>query len=201
MKRTTPRVKRGVNRPLDSKKEIEVLNEHGGIVKYHDGVPDLVYRMIRLGMTIAEVANNIQVNISTLQTWMNRYPEVRKAYDEGRWESLLVIEESLYRKAKGYEYEETKEYSGTDSLGRPWSRTVTTTKRVEPDTTALIYYTKNRYPERWRDAWHVTGGGTNMTQVNINNTLNLDSLSDKEREMVASVAMSQIESMNGFTAE
>ena len=173
----------------------------GRTVKYTEETPDLVYRMVRLGLTIAQVAANLKITERTLTNWMQNREDVRKAYEDGRWESILIIEESLWRKANGYEYEEVKEYSGIDSIGRPWSRTVSTLKRVEPDTTALIYYSKNRYPERWRDTWHVQGaGGTNVTQVNIN-TMNLDILSPQEREMVASVAMTQIEDMDGIVTE
>ena len=181
-----------MKRPLGSTMEIEVLTEKGGAPSlYTEEIPDLCYRMFRLGFTIAQVAANLGVNESTLALWMRSRDEVRKAYDDGRWESLLTVEESLWRRANGYEYEETKIYSGVDSLGRDWQRQVTTLKRVEPDTTALIYYTKNRYPERWRDTWNI-GQGQNLTQVNITNTLNLDTLSEEDKKLVARMAMARI---------
>ena len=201
MRRTDPRVEKSPPRPLGSSRDIQIIQGRGGTpTKYTPEVPDLVYRMVRLGMTIAQTAQHLQVGESTLENWMTHRREVREAYDQGRWESILVVEESLLRRAKGYEYDEVKHYSGVDALGREWSRTVECVKRVESDTTAAIYYTKNRCPERWRDVWNV-GQGTNLTQVNINNTLSLDTLSQEDRELVARVSMSRIIGENDIIGE
>lgn len=57
------------------------------------------------------------------------------------------VEKSLLQRALGYSYEETSEkYEG----GVMTERKVTK-KHVAPDTTAQIFWLKNRKPEQWRD--------------------------------------------------
>lgn len=57
------------------------------------------------------------------------------------------VEKSLLQRALGYSYEETsKKYEG----GVMTERKVTK-KHVPPDTTAQIFWLKNRKPEQWRD--------------------------------------------------
>jgi len=79
MERIKPKeIRRGLNRPLDTKREIQVLQERPGpVTKYHEDVPELVYRMTRLGMTIAQVAANLKINERTLSNWMQHRKEVR----------------------------------------------------------------------------------------------------------------------------
>lgn len=57
------------------------------------------------------------------------------------------VEEALLLRALGYEYQETR---------REWSektgeKTITTTHHVGPDVRALIFWLKNRQPERWQE--------------------------------------------------
>lgn len=57
------------------------------------------------------------------------------------------VEKSLLQRALGYSYEETSEkYEG----GVMTERKVTK-KHVASDTTAQIFWLKNRKPEQWRD--------------------------------------------------
>ena len=63
----------------------------------------------------------------------------------------LQVENALLKRALGYEYEEVKEKY---ELGDLTERTVTK-KQVIPDTTAQIFWLKNRKPEKWRDKQEV----------------------------------------------
>jgi hypothetical protein len=63
----------------------------------------------------------------------------------------------LYQKAIGYSYDAVKiflPYGSTTPIYAPYI------EHVPPDTTAAIFWLKNRNPTQWRDAWqleHVTG--------------------------------------------
>ena len=57
------------------------------------------------------------------------------------------VENMLYKRATGYEYDEVKEEYEDGVLTK---RTVTK-KTVVPDTSAQIFWLKNRKPTEWRD--------------------------------------------------
>lgn len=62
-------------------------------------------------------------------------------------EYSIQVENALLKRALGYEYmEERVEISEKD--GR---KVIQTTKTVPPDTTAQIFWLKNRRPDKWRD--------------------------------------------------
>ena len=57
------------------------------------------------------------------------------------------VENMLYKRAMGYEYDEVKEEY---EMGVLTKRTITK-KTVVPDTSAQIFWLKNRKPTEWRD--------------------------------------------------
>jgi hypothetical protein len=194
MERTTPikpyATEASPKRPLA---QVEVINFRQTPSKYTKDMPLRMYTMACLGLTVEQMANSTGVGFSTIKSWITNRKEVRTQYERGRLEHDFKMEMALKRKAEGYEYEETKKYSGVDSLGRPWSREVTQTIRVEPDTPALKYWLSNRQPERWRESYnHGTSGSTN---VQINN-INMENFSIEEKKLARSMAIKQLEGMN-----
>lgn len=77
-------------------------------------------------------------------------PDVSEALAQGQLLSLMRVENALFRRAIGFEYEETSEETGIDAEGREWSKEKTTTKFVPPDTQAALAFLYNRAPERWK---------------------------------------------------
>ena len=191
MTRTTPHtVETSPKRPLQ---EVEVVNFRKTPSKYTQDMPMRIFTMATLGLTVEQMADSTGVSLSTIKHWIQNRQEVRAEYERGRYEHDYKVEMALKRKAEGYEYEETKHYSGVDSLGRAWSRSVTQTIRVEPDTPALKYWLSNRQPGRWRESYnHGTSGTTN---VQVNN-INMDSFSAEEKKLARSMAIKQLEGMN-----
>jgi hypothetical protein len=75
----------------------------------------------------------------------------------GKKEADARVERSLYQKAVGYSYDAVKLFM---PAGAKKPVTVPYVEHVPPDTTAGIFWLKNRDPQHWRDAWqieHVTG--------------------------------------------
>ena len=63
-----------------------------------------------------------------------------------------MVVESLYARACGNAKRVTKkERDVLDSDGRKVTLTEVTEETLPPDTTAMIYWLKNRQPELWRD--------------------------------------------------
>ena len=168
MERTTPKPKetRGPSRDLEP---VKVMTFARTPSKYTDRIPHQIFTMATLGLTQVQMADSLGVAHTTVHNWLQNRQECRQAYDEGKESADFDVELALRRKAMGYEYERTKTYTGVDSIGRPWSRTVTETVRVEGDVTAQKYWLANRQPERWRE----TSAGNQGTNIQVNN-INMD---------------------------
>lgn len=101
----------------------------------------------RDGLTDEQIAENIGITATTLYEWKNRFPEISEALKKGKEVVDIRVENALLKRALGYEYtEERIEISDKD--GR---KVIQTVKTVLPDTTAQIFWLKNRRPDKWRD--------------------------------------------------
>lgn len=101
----------------------------------------------RDGLTDEQLAEKMGINPATLYDWKNKHPEISEALKKGKEIVDIQVENALLKRALGYEYmEERVEISEKD--GR---KVIQTTKTVPPDTTAQIFWLKNRRPDKWRD--------------------------------------------------
>jgi hypothetical protein len=183
--------------PRQALKEVEVVNFRKTPSKYTADMPHRIFTMACLGLTVEQMADSTGVGVSTLKHWITNRQEVRESYERGRYDHDFGMEMVLRQKAMGYEYEETKHYSGVDSLGREWSRSVTQTVKVPPDTTALIFWHKNRNPARWKDSYNHQNTSTN---VQVNN-INMDLFDADEKKLLRSMAIKQLASTNVIDTE
>ena len=119
----------------------------GAPTKYNPDVHvQLARGLARCGYTMAEMAHEMGVGERTLYKWRTEHPELLHALNEGRALADSVIEDSLFNRAKGYRKRTVRKRKG------PQGVTVEETlEDVPPDTTACIYWLKNRKPEQWRD--------------------------------------------------
>lgn len=101
----------------------------------------------RDGLTDEQIAHNMGITPSTLYAWKEKYSEISEALKKGKEIVDIEVENALLKRAKGFEYTETKiEESKKDG------RKVTLIKRfVPPETAAAIFWLKNRKPEQWRE--------------------------------------------------
>lgn len=100
----------------------------------------------RQGLTDEQIANNCQITASTLYEWKKRFPEIFEALKKGKEIVDVEVENALLKRALGYSYTEVMTEESTDGTKRR-----ETVKFVPPDTTAQIFWLKNRRPEFWRD--------------------------------------------------
>lgn len=97
----------------------------------------------RDGLTDEQIANNIGIKRTTLYDWLNKYSDISDALKRGKEVVDIQVENALLKRALGYSYDEvTYEYG---------EETKRVTKEVQPDTTAQIFWLKNRKPDVWRD--------------------------------------------------
>jgi DNA-binding XRE family transcriptional regulator len=101
----------------------------------------------RDGLTEEQIAKNMGVSTKTLYNWKEKFLPVLHALKRGKEVIDRQVENALLKRALGYEYDEvTQELFEGELLV---SKVVT--KQVHPDTTAQIFWLKNRKPEQWRD--------------------------------------------------
>lgn len=105
----------------------------------------------RNGLTDEQIAHNMGIAYSTLRVWKEKYPALSAALKKGKEVTVLEVENALLKRALGYSYIETRREVDADGK----KKVVRTEKQVLPDTTAQIFYLKNRCPERWRDRQNI----------------------------------------------
>lgn len=121
----------------------------------------------RDGLVDKQIAQNIGVSERTLTRWKEEHPSIMSALKRGKEVVDRQVENALLKRALGYQYDEvTKEQSWNEREER-YELTVTkiVTKEVQPDTTAQIFWLKNRKPTEWRDKQDVEHSGN----MNVNN--------------------------------
>lgn len=93
--------------------------------KYEEWLTDegltLLEGWARQGQLDVDIARHIGINVATLYGWKNRFPEVNEALKKGKEVIDFEVENALLNKALG------------------------------GDTTAMIFWLKNRMPKHWRD--------------------------------------------------
>ena len=129
--------------------------------------PRTALAFARKGATNPEIAGVLGVSHETLNQWCKKYPELSDALKCGKAEADSKVETSLYQRAIGYEYIERKEFISPSGQ----KRFEISYKFIPPDTTAQIFWLKNRRPDEWRDKQQqeITGkdGGPIEHQINV----------------------------------
>ena len=107
------------------------------------------------GLTDTEIAKSMGIRRETLSVWKQKHPNISNAIKSGRLMACEAIENALFRRATGMELTETvEEFDGAIVDGKPANGSIkkrTTTRQVPPDTGAIIFYLKNRMPDRYAD--------------------------------------------------
>lgn len=107
----------------------------------------------RDGLTDVQIAENMGIVPSTLYEWKKQHSDISESLKRGKEVIDREVENSLLKRALGYKYKETtRELITNKETG--YSELVVTKvveKEVIPDTTAQIFWLKNRKPSVWRD--------------------------------------------------
>lgn len=112
----------------------------------------------RDGLTDEQIAHNIGIRRETLYDWKKKYPNITNVLKQGKEVVDRQVENALYRTAIGFEYEE--ETVTNDGM------IVTTKKYSKPNTTAQIFWLKNRKPHEWRDKQEIENTNRNI-EINV----------------------------------
>lgn len=119
-------------------------------------------KLCALGATDAQLADFFEVAVSTINLWKSQHPEFSEAIKVPKGQADDRVEQSLYRRAMGYEHDETDIRVVQGAIVATPIR-----KHYPPDTTAAIFWLKNRRPEQWREmkAVELTGADGGPVRV------------------------------------
>lgn len=114
----------------------------------------------RDGLTLADIAKNMGISRDTLNEWSKKYPDISDTLKKSKEVADIIIENALYEKARGsrtlvkkpiklkkIQYNDSgKKIKEEEYIGYGMEEVVT-----PPDTTAAIFWLKNRKPDVWKD--------------------------------------------------
>lgn len=107
---------------------------------------DLARKFCKLGATDKDLAEALEVTEKTINLWKEKYPEFLQSIKEGKAQADAEVASKLFHRATGYEHPED------DIRAINGEIVITPTiKHYAPDTTAAIFWLKNRRPDLWRD--------------------------------------------------
>lgn len=114
----------------------------------------LIEAWCRDGLTDEQIYTNLKISHDSFYTYKKDHPEFSDTLKRGKEEIDVMVENALLKAALGYEYEEeTATKEGIETLR----------KVAHPNTTALIFWLKNRKSKEWRDKQEVEhSGGLNF---------------------------------------
>lgn len=121
--------------------------------KYHEWLQEdnliRIESWARMGLTNEQIAKNIGVNADTFYTWLKKYPEISESIKKGKAPIDFEVENALFKRAIGYEYEEIETII-EEIDGKQRKRIKKIKKVALPETSAMIFWLKNRKPKEWR---------------------------------------------------
>jgi len=103
-------------------------------------------KLCRLGATDAQLADFFEVAVSTVALWKVEHQAFSDALKIPKAEADDKVVQSLYRRATGFEHDEVDIRVIEGQIVKTELRKV-----YPPDTTACIFWLKNRQQEQWRD--------------------------------------------------
>ena len=132
----------------------------GQPTSYKPEYAEQAFKLCLLGATDAEMASFFDVSESTINNWKVAHPEFLESIRRGKAEADANVASSLYQRALGYSHPED------DIRVADGAIVITPTiKHYPPDTTAGIFWLKNRAPNKWREKTEITGADGGPLQM------------------------------------
>lgn len=111
--------------------------------------------LAKLGATNQEMAEAFGVSLSTLNLWKVQHQEFSDSIKSGKEVADDRVVDSLYNRAMGFSHPDTDIRVVDGAIVE-----TPMVKHYPPDTTAAIFWLKNRRPEEWRDKQEIEHSGS-----------------------------------------
>ena len=119
-------------------------------------------KLCKLGATDMELADFFEVDVRTLYRWKAENEKFCQALKAGKGEADDRVERSLFARANGYEHDEVDIRVVANAIVQTPIR-----KYYPPDTTAAIFWLKNRRQAEWREMKAVELTGKDGSALNV----------------------------------
>jgi hypothetical protein len=107
-------------------------------------------KLCLLGATDKDLAEAFRVTEQTINNWKLAHPGFFESLKTAKSELDEQVEQSLFQRAMGYSHEAVKILTVASHVEQ-----IPYTEHYAPDTTACIFWLKNRQPDQWRDRHEV----------------------------------------------
>ena len=128
-----------------------------------------VKKLAELGATDMEIADFFEVDVRTINRWKITHGDFCQSLKEGKEVADQKVERSLFQRATGFEHDSVKIFTtkSGETIYAPFR------EFVVPDTTACIFWLKNRRSKDWKDVTRLTGAdGEGPVEISIAERLN-----------------------------
>lgn len=141
-------------------------------------------KLAALGATDREAAEFFGVNEATLNRWKHTRAEFCASLKVGKEAADQRVAQSLYRRAVGYSYDAVKIFMPAGASAPVYAPYV---EHAPPDTTAAIFWLKNRDPDQWRDVSRTELTGKDGSPIRNETVLDVSALSAAQLRAIASI--------------
>ena len=145
---------------MPPKKAKEDLLKVGRKSDYDEAFDQMAYKLSLLGATDKEMANFFEVSEQTLNTWKKEHPSFLESLKAGKEEADAKVAQSLYKRALGYSHPDTDIKVVQNEIVQ-----TEIVKHYPPDTTAAIFWLKNRKSDQWREKQEIDLGANSIKIV------------------------------------
>lgn len=138
-------------------------NKGGRPTKYKATYCGQVYKLCLLGATDKDIADFFEVTESTINLWKTTYYRFSESIKKGKKLADMIVAESLFQRSKGATVKKQTAIkvrtTGSDENGKRYTKeeiqVINLKEQIPPDTTAMIFWLKNRHSKEWRDKQEV----------------------------------------------
>ena len=110
----------------------------------------LVRKWARDGLTEEQICKNLSISKSTMNEYKKQHQDFLNALKKGKEVAITEVENALYKRALGYDFEEVKT-SIRMIDGKETKYTEKTRKHIPPDVGACAILLKNKDRGNWSD--------------------------------------------------
>ncbi len=135
----------------------------GQPTKYKPEYENQALILAEKGFTDKEIAKLFKVTEQTINNWKKQFPQFFESLKAGKKIADQKVVQSLYQRALGYSHPEIHISNHQGIVTK-----TNTIKHYAPDTTACIFWLKNRDQTNWRDKLdHQHSGSIEMKAPSI----------------------------------